>query len=393
MVQKLSVGYNNIYASQLKDDIANKRIHKACYHRLYSSGQRTTKYELTAEAGDDERDTIDDDIVGITDDVAIHNHGGTASEQLLSQPSSNIKVAKKSTIKRFLSHLPFTSANKQQNNVSQISTTDDNSTTSGSTTYITSASRRSLRKTLSNRSQLNDCDSGMASAVSLLESSSIVRTPHISTDAQPLCSTPMQYTRYSQSSNQSISPLQSIENNQNDTFISFTTSDERSTSLSQATSRSKSEDSAFKELREWLMNKLQTGEMIPMLMISEKYATLVEESQRNFPRMSSSRTDFLRRRLENHFESKLCFVKQSNMGGTYVALNDLQFYLNLTLSKSKDRCAPIQPFSSTLVNEENKNIETIFDAVKILRNQIHKGLELLKEFDSEKLATNALADY
>ncbi|CAF4658586.1 unnamed protein product, partial [Didymodactylos carnosus] len=133
--------------------------------------------------------------------------------------------------------------------------------------------------------------------------------------------------------------------------------------------------------------------MIPMLMISEKYATLVEESQRNFPRMSSSRTDFLRRRLENHFESKLCFVKQSNMGGTYVALNDLQFYLNLTLSKSKDRCAPIQPFSSTLVNEENKNIETIFDAVKILRNQIHKGLELLKEFDSEKLATNALADY
>ncbi|CAF1366756.1 unnamed protein product [Didymodactylos carnosus] len=193
MVQKLSVGYNKIYGSQLKDDIANKRIHKACYHCLHSSEQRTTKYELTAEARDD-------DIVGITDDVAIHNHSGTASEQLLSQPSSNRKVAKKSTIKRFLSHLPFTSANKQQNNVSQFSTTDDNSTTSGSTTYITSASWRSLRKTLSNRSQLNDCDSGMASAVSLLESSSIDRTPHISTDAQPLCSTPMQYTiGYSQS--------------------------------------------------------------------------------------------------------------------------------------------------------------------------------------------------
>ncbi|CAF4446642.1 unnamed protein product, partial [Didymodactylos carnosus] len=50
MVQTLSVGYNKIYGSQLRDDIANKRIHKACYHRLHSSGQRTTKYKLTAEA-------------------------------------------------------------------------------------------------------------------------------------------------------------------------------------------------------------------------------------------------------------------------------------------------------------------------------------------------------
>ncbi|CAF1012305.1 unnamed protein product [Didymodactylos carnosus] len=154
-------------------------------------------------------------------------------------------------------------------------------------------------------------------------------------------------------------------------------------------------ESAFDELCDWLIGILNTGTIVSMMTIQQKYSQILN-LRNNKITDSIVRPLYIRKRLENRFCDLLHFETPSDKKGTYVSLNSLSAYIRLSISKSKE--TPYSVLNRDMSNEgtrDRKDSETLFDTIRILRNHITIGHQTLKTFNSktEKLASFIADDF
>ncbi|CAM4964899.1 unnamed protein product [Rotaria socialis] len=151
-------------------------------------------------------------------------------------------------------------------------------------------------------------------------------------------------------------------------------------------------DTPLHELHAWLTSNLKDSGLVPLAEAQNFYNQIMKQynqDEHSFD-YTTIRGDILRKQLESQFPDYYHFETVNKRNGTYIALNNVSHYSRAAISLSKsstldvsDRQQPTTIISEAFDEDQREKCKIIFDAVRLLRNNMKNTLHLLETLFKE----------
>ncbi|CAF4137062.1 unnamed protein product, partial [Rotaria magnacalcarata] len=420
---KIQFGYYSLHHRDLNRSLFNTKVHAKCYHkyhdRWYNTSIRGTKVPQVSNTFEDKSMLVNDensmpDKYSLLDDCNIEDdeyedrddnndddadHHETSKLLSSNEPSSNQSIShKKTSVLIDISNIdqsPRNIINRQsseqlcfEENLPVNNTNDENNRMHSVVSNHEFISSEQLSMNFnSDAIQTND-EQDITISSGLIEEVSFLNTPRIGrcVDSQASRARSQLRSTYQTSTpnvNYQTREIKARHRRRSEEGIPHATG---------ANDRALIYDTPLHELHAWLTSNLKDSGLVPLAEAQNFYNQIMKNYNRDEHSFdyTTIRGDILRKQLEPQFPDYYHFETVNKRNGTYIALNNISHYSRAAISLSKsstldlsDRQQPTTIISESFDDDQSEKCKIIFDAVRLLRDNMKDTLHLLETLFKE----------
>ncbi|CAF2152973.1 unnamed protein product, partial [Rotaria magnacalcarata] len=420
---KIQFGYYSLHHRDLNRSLFNTKVHAKCYHkyhdRWFNTSIRGTKVPQVSNTFEDKSMLVNDensmpDKYSLLDDCNIEDdeyedrddnndddadHHETSKLLSSNEPSSNQSIShKKTSVLIDISNIdqsPRNIINRQsseqlcfEENLPVNNTNDENNRMHSVVSNHEFISSEQLSMNFnSDAIQTND-EQDITISSGLIEEVSFLNTPRIGrcVDSQASRARSQLRSTYQTSTpnvNYQTREIKARHRRRSEEGIPHATG---------ANDRALIYDTPLHELHAWLTSNLKDSGLVPLAEAQNFYNQIMKNYNRDEHSFdyTTIRGDILRKQLESQFPDYYHFETVNKRNGTYIALNNISHYSRAAISFSKsstldlsDRQQPTTIISESFDDDQSEKCKIIFDAVRLLRDNMKDTLHLLETLFKE----------